>query len=164
MGLWFWKWLILHNHILVINSTIKGIITALPLNIKFITFLYYLFYSKICWICFLQFLLIKRSSNSIFIKDLYIICPRHSIFNLFNHENCSRPIWSVNFSKNGVILTFSSTLNLGSFLLFSTSKSIYVLEFTSKSFIFVVLCKLIYQYTHFSILKSYICKFCYVRL
>ena len=83
-----------------INQIFKEIIIAFLLNVKFISFfLYYFFNSKLFLICFLQFFFIKSCSNFYSIKVFYYICPRLSIFNLFNHKDFFKSIQSVTFCK-----------------------------------------------------------------
>ena len=87
---------------------------------------------KLCLICRLQFFFEKRSNNSSQLRSL-ITYVHDSISNYFNHKNIFRPIGNVKFSRNNFIfdvLTWSLTLNLGSFSLFFTLMSVYVLDFT----------------------------------
>ena len=93
----------IHSFILClfINPTVKWTIIAFPFNIQFIfSFLYYFFNSKLLLICFLQFLFVKRSKNFFALEITNTICPRHSVFNFFNHKNICRPIWNIAFFKN----------------------------------------------------------------
>ena len=128
----------------------------------------------------MQFFLIKRSNNFFSIKVLYYICLRHNIFNFFNHKTFFRPMWGRTFCKNISIFQYSYIVTNYIFRIFDIIfflKLIYVLDFTSTGFILIVLWYfvlryvllyslyyLIYQYTHFLILKSWICKFCSLRL
>ena len=88
---------------------------------------------------------------------------------IFNHKNFFRPIWNVTICENILhfdALTWSSTSNLGSSLLFFFIKvnicvclCINRLHFDCAMICFVVFVHPIYQYTHFLILKSCIYKF-----
>ena len=85
---------------------------------------------KLCLICRLQLFFVKRSNNSSQLRSL-ITYVHDSIFNYFNNKNIFRPIGNVKFSRNNFIfdvLTWSFTLTLGSFSLFFTLKSKYVLD------------------------------------
>ena len=91
------------------------------------------------WFVCLHFLFVKFSNNFFTVEITDNICPKYSIF------------WSQRLPRaNGVqpfekiflffgILTWSQTLNLESFLLCSTSYSVYVSSWTSKGFSFIVL-------------------------
>ena len=113
-------------------------------------------------ICFLKFFFVKRSNNFFSIKIKSSICSRNSVFNFCNHF--LRPIWNIAFCKNIFIFWYSnytSILNLGSLLLISLLESMYVLDFTSKGVILILLRYVlmyyyiyqlyhrIYQYRHF---------------
>ena len=158
------------KEIFFINPTIKRIIITFPFGIQFISYsLDYFLKSKLFFIFFLQFFFVKRSNNFFTVKITNNICSRHSILNFFNHKNFFWPIWYL-FEKMSLyfdILTWFATSKLGFSLLFALLKSKYVLDFTSAGSILIVqciyyciylLCHLIYQYTHFLILKSHICK------
>ena len=130
MVIWFWETIYLLSFFFI-NRAIKWIIINFSVNIKFVTFLYYFFYPKLGLICLLQFFFIKCPNNLFTIKVLYYICPyvHDSIFNFFSNNNLFWPN----------ILTWWPTLKLGSLSLFSMSKSVYVLDFTSAGFILLVL-------------------------
>ena len=100
------------------------------------------------WFDFLQFFFVKRSNNFFTLKISNNICPRNSILKLANHRNFFRPIWNLTFCKKIFlcfnILTWSPSLNLGYFSLFSLSKSMYVLDLTSGGFISIVLWYLLF--------------------
>ena len=94
------------------------------------------------------------------------ICPRNSFLNFFNHKNFFSPIKNVNFSKKGFKFT---NFKLMMTLLFYSLNSIYVLDFTSRGLIvivlrFVLFCSLTmlvnFSIYIFLIRKSSICKFC----
>ena len=76
----------------------------------------------------LQFIFIKHSKNVFIIKVSDTVCSWKEIFFFF----LTTKIF-INFH----IITWSPVLNLGSLLLFSTSKWIYVLDLTSIDFIFI---------------------------
>ena len=67
---------------------------------------------------FLQLLFKKRSSNSFFVKIINNICPRHSIFYLFNHKNFFRPIWNINFCRNTFVFWYSNNITDFKFRIF----------------------------------------------
>ena len=125
-------------------------------------------------ICFLKFIFVKRSNNFFSNKIINSLCPRHSIFNFFNHKNYFRPIWSVTFCKNILIyfdiLALLPILNFGFLSVISSLESIYVFDFTSTVviliflwYVLLYLYRLIYQYKHFLKLKPYIYKFYFLR-
>ena len=83
----FWKIFTHLYYVFLINPTVKRTIVAFPFNIKLIAFsLYYFFNSKLFLICFEQFFFGKRSKNFFAFKITNNICPRHSVFNFFNHK------------------------------------------------------------------------------
>ena len=107
-------------------------------------------------------------------------CPWKCVFNFFNHKNLFRPIWSVNFCKFFFlildlyfdILTLQPILNLGPLLWISLLEPIYEFDFTSISFILIVLwyisfhlltipsnLYIFYRYRYFLKLKPCIHKF-----
>ena len=88
-------------------------IISFPFNISFIGIsLDYFFNSKLFLICFLQFFFVKRSNNLFPVKITIAknICPRHSVFNFFNHTNFFWSIWSVIFCKNIFIFWYYNNI------------------------------------------------------
>ena len=93
----------------------------------------YFFYSKLFLICFCNFF----SNNFFIIKIANNICSQHSIFTFFIHKSFFRPIPFAKMFLYFDILTWSTTLNLGSSLLFFLLKSV-TLDVTSTGFILVL--------------------------
>ena len=125
-----------------INPTIKSIIIIFRFCIQFITFYFnYFFYPKFCLIYLLQLFFVKLSKNLFTVLITNNICQRNSVFNFSNNKNLIWAIWFVTFCINIFIFQYSYmvTLNVVSFLLFITPKSIYVLGITPNSFIIIVL-------------------------
>ena len=86
----------------------------------------------------------------------------------FNHKNFFRIIWNVTFSKNVFIYRYSYMTNNFKFrisLLIYFLKSIICLALHQHASCdsLYLLCQVIYQYTQFLILKSYICKICFLK-
>ena len=79
-------------------------------------------------------------------------------FNLFNHKDLFRPIWRVIFCKNVFIFWYSyliANFRFRIFIIFSTLKSIYMLDFISTGFILMLLWYvLLYSLTISSILSK----------
>ena len=103
-----------------INPTIKTITISFPFDIQCITFsLNYFFYSKSFLTSFLQFFFIKTSNNFFTIQIINYVCTRNCIFNLLITKTSSDQFGVYPLAKfflNFEILTWSATLNLGSFL------------------------------------------------
>ena len=57
--------------------------------------------------CFLQFFFIKRSNNFFTNEMVNSICPQNCIFKFFNYKNVFRTIWSIFFSKNVFVFSYS---------------------------------------------------------
>ena len=138
-----------------------------------ITFsLYYFFHYKLFLIWYLQFILVKRSKIFFSFKMTNNICPRNSVFNFFNDKNFFRPIWNIAFCKNVSVFRYSNYITNFKFRIliisFLTRFNICA-WFSLTIFILIVLWyvllylltlyHLIYQYTHFLILKLYTYKF-----
>ena len=113
---------------------LNGLLYPFHLTYNLSPFLLVTFSIKLFLICFLQFVFVERSNNFFFNKIINNICPRHRIFNFFNHKHLFRRIWS-NFD----ILTLYPILNFGFLSLISLVESTYVFDFTSKRFILIVL-------------------------
>ena len=122
-------------------------------------------------ICFLQFFFVERSNNFSAIKISNNLSPRHRMFDFFNHKEFFRPVWKVTFCKKIFVFWYFSMVKKSKFraffIFFSIKVNIHILfviRFHSNcSMICIVVYHLIYQYTHFLILKSYIYKFYSVR-
>ena len=138
-----------------------------------ITFsLYYFFHYKLFLIWYLQFILVKRSNIFFSFKMTNNICPRNSVFNFFSDKNFFRPIWNIAFCKNVFVFRYSNYITNFKFRIliisFLTRFNICA-WFSLTIFILIVLWyvllylltlyHLIYQYTHFLILKLYTYKF-----
>ena len=60
-------------------------------------------------------------------KVFYYICPQKSVFNFFNHKKFPRPIWSVTFCKNVLMVP-----NFKLRIFFIILKSIYIILFLNQ--------------------------------
>ena len=59
---------------------------------------------------FLAILLRNVPTNFFVFKITNHVCPRHSVFNFFNHKIFFRPIWNIYFCKNVFILWYSNII------------------------------------------------------
>ena len=125
-------WLIFYIFILqffFINPTIKWIIITFPYDIQLISFSFnYFFYSKFFSISLLQFLFIKSSNKFFTIKVIYLLqfFFMESSNNFLITKSSSDQFGVCPLAKMFVymeILTWSPTLNLGSFSLESALHS-----------------------------------------
>ena len=82
----------------------------------------------------------------------------HSIFNFYNQKNFFRTIWRVTFCKSVFIFWYSCKVTNFKFriffIIFSSLKSINVLDFTSIGFILIVLCSSIFQRINTSLITE----------
>ena len=119
-------------------------------------------------ICFLQFFFVKCSNNYFVVKITNNIYPRNSFLNFFNHKNFFRPISKITFCKNVLKFWYSYMITNFKFriflIIFFIKVNICALLYINRLMYYDIcycifsLYHLIYQYTYFMILKSYICK------
>ena len=62
------------------------------------------------WFVFFQFFFVKSSRNYVAYNITDKICPRNSVFKLFNHKNLFRPIWNIAFWKNVFVFWYSNNI------------------------------------------------------
>ena len=91
-------------------------------------------------ICHLQFVFIKRFNNFFSNNSFWHICSWNSIFKFFNNKIFFRSICRVTFCKNIFLFWYSYMVTNLKFRIFLRSKSIYVFEYISTSFILIILC------------------------
>ena len=141
---------------LFINPTVKRTIVTFLFNLQFTTFsLYYFFSSKLFLVCFLQFFFVKRSNNFFTITITNNICPRHIVFNFFNHkifleQICNRtfcqkvfifwyPNNITNFKFRIFIVQFFTRVNICAWFYFKRLRfNCVMIDFTSRGSILIV--------------------------
>ena len=134
---------------------------------------------------FARFFLVKCSNNSLSYQVVNYICSWHSNFHFFYNKNfintfCKRFLacrysYMVTNSKFRIFIDILFS-GFDTFFFFRFNCGKICIEFTSTSVVYVALKFLLiywlpiskyqlnYQYRHFLILKSYICKFCSLRI